>query len=196
MITRVHCVRRLYLKIDMHFETTDSYEDHSSLDQCLQPIQHMAKLDGILNKYVKPGTAAQALQDAPFLVKTKMVFWFPMSASIMCPCLDHSLSTYHRRQCTVLNTSGKLNFESESPHFDADSVCWTVFMTKLLTAVSVMQHVEKGKVGLDDDLRKVILRLSNIEVLKGFDDDGKPIMEKDRKPITLRESSRAYLVIS
>ena len=59
-----------------------------------------------------------------------------------------------------------------------------------------MQHVEKGKVGLDDDLRKVIPRLSNIEVLKGFDDDGKPNMEKDRKPITLRESSRAYLVIS
>jgi hypothetical protein len=71
LITRVHCVRRLYLKIDMHFDTTDSYEDHSSLDQPLRPIQNMAKLDRILNKYVKPKTAAQALQDAPFLVKNK-----------------------------------------------------------------------------------------------------------------------------
>lgn len=59
-------------------------------------------------------------------------------------------------------------------------------MTKLLTAVSAMQLVEKGKIGLDDDLGKVISQLSKIEVLKGFDDDGKPIMEKKTKPITLR----------
>jgi methyl acetate hydrolase len=59
-------------------------------------------------------------------------------------------------------------------------------MTKLLTVVSAMQLVEKGKIGLDDDLGKVILQLSKIEVLKGFDDDGKPIMEKKTKPITLR----------
>jgi len=59
-------------------------------------------------------------------------------------------------------------------------------MTKLLTAVSAMQLVEKGKIGLDDDLGKAIPQLSKIEVLKGFDDDGKPIMEKKTKPITLR----------
>ena len=59
-------------------------------------------------------------------------------------------------------------------------------MTKLLTAVSVMQLVEKGKIGLDDDLGRLIPQLSKIEVLKGFDDDGKPIMEKKNKPITLR----------
>ena len=49
-----------------------------------------------------------------------------------------------------------------------------------------MQLVEKGKIGLDDDLGKAIPQLSKIEVLKGFDDDGKPIMEKKTKPITLR----------
>ena len=32
-------------------------------------------------------------------------------------------------------------------------------MTKLLTAVSAMQLVEKGKIGLDDDLGKVILTI-------------------------------------
>jgi CubicO group peptidase (beta-lactamase class C family) len=69
-------------------------------------------------------------------------------------------------------------------------------MTKLLTAVSVMQLVEKGKVGLDDDLGKLIPELSNVEVLKGFDDDGKPIMEKKTRPITLRLSSRARLARS
>lgn len=60
-------------------------------------------------------------------------------------------------------------------------------MTKLLTAVSVMQLVEKGKLGLNDDLGELIPQLSKVEVLKGFDDDdGEPIMEKKTKPITLR----------
>lgn len=66
-------------------------------------------------------------------------------------------------------------------------------MTKLLTAVSVMQLVEKGKVGLDDDLGKLIPQLSEVEILKGFEDDGKPIMEKKTKPITLRYSYTAQV---
>jgi hypothetical protein len=56
-------------------------------------------------------------------------------------------------------------------------------------------QLAKGKIGLDNDLGKVIPQLSKIEVLKGFDDDGKPIMEKKTKPITLQHSSRAYLAI-
>lgn len=102
-----------------------------------------------------------------------------MSESFVCSSIIAGNTLYS-------NASGKLNFESESPHFDADSVCWIASMTKLLTAVSAMQLVEKGKIGLDDDLGKVISQLSKIEVLKGFDDDGKPIMEKKTKPITLR----------
>ena len=59
-------------------------------------------------------------------------------------------------------------------------------MTKLLTAVSIMQLVEKGKIGIEDDLGKLIPQLSRLEILKGFDGGGKPIMEKKTKPITLR----------
>lgn len=59
-------------------------------------------------------------------------------------------------------------------------------MTKLLTAVSAMQLVEKGKIGLNDDLGDLIPQLSKVEILKGFDDGGKPIMEKKSRPITLR----------
>jgi CubicO group peptidase (beta-lactamase class C family) len=51
-------------------------------------------------------------------------------------------------------------------------------MIKLLTAVSIVQLVEKGKVGLGDNLGKVVPRLLNIEVPKSFGDDGKPITEK------------------
>jgi CubicO group peptidase (beta-lactamase class C family) len=70
------------------------------------------------------------------------------------------------------NALGKLNYESDSPPFTTDSVCWITSMTKLLTAVSVMQLVEKGKLGLNDDLGELIPQLSKVEVLKGFDDDG------------------------
>ena len=59
-------------------------------------------------------------------------------------------------------------------------------MTKLLTAVAVMQVVEKGLISLDDDVRKVVPRFSNPDRLKGFDDDGKPMIDKLDHPITLR----------
>ena len=84
------------------------------------------------------------------------------------------------------NALGKLNYESGSPPFTTDSVCWIASMTKLLTAVSAMQLVEKRKIGLNDDLGNLIPQLSKVEILKGFDDDGKAIMEEKSRPITLR----------
>ena len=49
-----------------------------------------------------------------------------------------------------------------------------------------MQVVEEGLISLDDDVRKVVPRFSNPDLLKGFDDDGKPIIDKLDHPITLR----------
>ena len=59
-------------------------------------------------------------------------------------------------------------------------------MTKLLTAVAAMQVVEKGLISLDDDIGKFVPQFSNPDLLKGFDDDGKPIIGKVDHPITLR----------
>jgi Beta-lactamase len=109
-------------------------------------------------------------------------------------CLNHLLLSAIVGKTLYSNARGKLNFESESAPFTTDSVCWIASMTKLVTAVSVMQLVEKGMIGLNDDLGKLIPQFSNIEVLKGFDDDGNPIMEKKAKPITLRYWLRARLV--
>ena len=63
-------------------------------------------------------------------------------------------------------------------------------MTKLVTAVAVMQCVEKGLVGLEDDLGKVVSELSSLDVLEGFDDDGKPVLKKQAKAITFRYGTR------
>jgi CubicO group peptidase (beta-lactamase class C family) len=45
-------------------------------------------------------------------------------------------------------------------------------MTKLVTAVSAMQLVEKGLVTLDDDVGKVVPQLSNMDIITGFEDNG------------------------
>ncbi|KAI1615242.1 beta-lactamase/transpeptidase-like protein [Exophiala viscosa] len=49
-----------------------------------------------------------------------------------------------------------------------------------------MQVVEKGMVGLDDDLGKVVPDLSDLQVLDGFDENGKAILTKATKALTLR----------
>ena len=47
-----------------------------------------------------------------------------------------------------------------------------------------MQLVETGLISTDDDVRPHISNLAELRVLKGFSDDGKPILDEDKKPIT------------
>jgi CubicO group peptidase (beta-lactamase class C family) len=49
-----------------------------------------------------------------------------------------------------------------------------------------MQLVEKGAIGLDDDVGNVVPELSNVDILTGFEENGTPILTKSTKPITLR----------
>jgi len=65
---------------------------------------------------------------------------------------------------------------------DENSVFRIYSMTKALTAVSVMQLVEQGKVKLDDPLDKWLPEMEEIPVLK---DDG--TLVKSTKSITLRQ---------
>jgi CubicO group peptidase (beta-lactamase class C family) len=59
-------------------------------------------------------------------------------------------------------------------------------MTKLMTSISVMQCVEKGLLDLDEDISRVLPELKDPDVITGFEEDGKPIMTKANKPVTLR----------
>lgn len=102
---------------------------------------------------------------------------------VTCP---RSYQYFQLGETLYSNAFGKLNFESNSPPFTANSVCWVASLTKLMTAVSAMQLVEKGMIGLDDDMGKICPQLSNKDVLKGFEENGKPILEKQSKPISLR----------
>jgi CubicO group peptidase (beta-lactamase class C family) len=67
-----------------------------------------------------------------------------------------------------------------------DTVCWIHSMTKAITGACVMQLVEQGRIGLDDDCGRWVRALAAPKVLEGFDAGGKPRLRPARGQITLR----------
>ena len=62
--------------------------------------------------------------------------------------------------------------------------------TKLIATIAALQVVEKGLFGLDDDVAKHLPELTEQPVLKGFDENDKPILEERKNAITLRYEIR------
>ena len=60
----------------------------------------------------------------------------------------------------------------------ADTLTWIASQSKLVTSVAVMQLVEKGLVGLDDDVRKIVPALEDIKILVGFDGEADPAADE------------------
>jgi CubicO group peptidase (beta-lactamase class C family) len=58
--------------------------------------------------------------------------------------------------------------------------------TKLLTSIMALQCVDRGLIGLDEDVEKFIPELTSMKVLAGFDDSGNAIMRDREGTITLR----------
>ena len=58
--------------------------------------------------------------------------------------------------------------------------------TKLVTAIAVMQCVERGLTGLDDDVGQLVKELGDLKVLVGYNDQGKPELVDPKEKITLR----------
>jgi CubicO group peptidase (beta-lactamase class C family) len=64
---------------------------------------------------------------------------------------------------------------------------WIASCTKLMTAISVMQCVEKGLLDLDADVSTILPEWKDARLLKGFEEGtGKPIIEKAKNKITLK----------
>jgi len=56
-----------------------------------------------------------------------------------------------------------------------------------MTAIAVLQCVERGQFTLDEDATRMMPELKGREILKGFEEDsGKPILTPNTTPITLR----------
>lgn len=69
--------------------------------------------------------------------------------------------------------------------------------TKLLTSIAGIQCVERGQIGLDDDVSSVLTELKDAEILIGFEEEtGKPILKNAANKITLRLVSVLSATIS
>jgi len=67
-----------------------------------------------------------------------------------------------------------------------DTLFWIASFTKAITTAAALQLVEDGRLDLDDPVGELLPALAAPKVLKGFDGDGKPVLEAARTPITLR----------
>jgi CubicO group peptidase (beta-lactamase class C family) len=67
-----------------------------------------------------------------------------------------------------------------------DTVVWIASMTKAVTSLAAMQLVEQGRITLDEPLVGRLPELADIQVLDGFDADGRPRLRAPRRAITLR----------
>jgi CubicO group peptidase (beta-lactamase class C family) len=70
---------------------------------------------------------------------------------------------------------------------ELDTTMWIASCTKLMTAIAVLQCVEKGLLHLDDDISTVLTEWKAPNIILAFDDaKTEPILEKAKGKITLR----------
>ncbi|ROW00526.1 hypothetical protein VSDG_03219 [Cytospora chrysosperma] len=84
-------------------------------------------------------------------------------------------------------SAGRLSSSPDSPRFTPDSFTLVASLTKIATATCAMQLVEKGLVGLDDDVRPLVPQLAEMKILRGFVGADVPYLEANTTPITLRQ---------
>jgi CubicO group peptidase (beta-lactamase class C family) len=89
-------------------------------------------------------------------------------------------------QIAQFTAHGVQSFDSGAP-MKVDSLFRIYSMTKPITGVAMMQLYEKGLWKLDDPVTKFVPELTKLQVYKGKDVDGKPILVNVNRPATMRE---------
>src|SRR3954454_9659189 len=73
---------------------------------------------------------------------------------------------------------------------DADMTTDSVFAifstTKAITGTAVLQCVEEGKLDMDAPAKSYLPDIGKLEVLEGFDADGRPMLRAPKRDITTR----------
>lgn len=82
-------------------------------------------------------------------------------------------------------SAGRIDHHDEAARYTPDTFTYVASLTKLLTATCLLQLVERGQITIDEDLRLRLPFLSDVQILRGFDGDDKPILENNHRPITL-----------
>ncbi|KAI5478093.1 beta-lactamase [Pseudohyphozyma bogoriensis] len=74
---------------------------------------------------------------------------------------------------------------AEAPKVTVDSTYDLYSATKLIAVIAALQLVEKGSISLDDDAAQYVEELKDVKLLKGFKNDGEPILETNDRVITV-----------
>ncbi|WP_310394869.1 serine hydrolase domain-containing protein [Hymenobacter sp.] len=82
--------------------------------------------------------------------------------------------------------AGKRALGHEQP-MTLDSVMALFSTTKAMTGVCLMQLVEEGRVRLDDAAKQYVPEIAELQVLDGFDADGRPRTRAPKRDITVRD---------
>ncbi|KAI9737715.1 MAG: hypothetical protein M1818_005719 [Claussenomyces sp. TS43310] len=74
-----------------------------------------------------------------------------------------------------------------SKPLELDAIYWIASCTKLMTAISALQCVERGQFTIDEDVTRLLPELKDIEVQTGFEKaTDVPVLAKAKNKITLR----------
>jgi hypothetical protein len=67
-----------------------------------------------------------------------------------------------------------------------DTVVWIASLTKAITGTAAMREVERGNLDLEAPAKEILSELGEVQVLEGFDADGKPKLRAPKRDVTLR----------
>ncbi|RFU79348.1 beta-lactamase transpeptidase [Trichoderma arundinaceum] len=84
-------------------------------------------------------------------------------------------------------SAGRTGMDVDSTKFDGDTLTYGASLTKLLAATCLMQLVEQDEMHLDYNVRQLIPELKEMQILRGFTPEGKPILEDNDRPMTLHQ---------
>jgi CubicO group peptidase (beta-lactamase class C family) len=93
------------------------------------------------------------------------------------------------------NTSGSFTYtksfgvrsldDNDDTTIDENTLLTLTSCTKIVTAIAVMQIVEKGLIGLDEKIDEVLPELAALKILTAID-NGKATFVERKNPMTLR----------
>jgi CubicO group peptidase (beta-lactamase class C family) len=81
---------------------------------------------------------------------------------------------------------GRHTVDDRSASMSVDSVFRIASMTKAITAAAAMQLIEAGRLGLEQPIGEILPFARDVQVLVGFDADGKPKLRAPARPVTVR----------
>ncbi|KAK2743743.1 hypothetical protein FQN55_007147 [Onygenales sp. PD_40] len=81
---------------------------------------------------------------------------------------------------------GQRSLAKDSEPLLIDDMMQLFSCSKLVTTIAALQLVERGLFGLDQDVSTILPELAALKVLSGMN-DGQPVFEEQKTPITLRQ---------